>query len=142
MKVLQILKGKGHEVATVPPDAVVLDVVADLKARRIGAVVAVDAAGRIAGILSERDIVHALADHGADLGRLKVSDLMTKDVTTCEPGHDVNHVMREMTRGRFRHVPVVEGGKLVGLVSIGDAVKARIEELEHEREALESYIRG
>ncbi|RDD60562.1 CBS domain-containing protein [Ferruginivarius sediminum] len=142
MKVSQILQTKGRDVATVSPDDAILDVVAQLKARRIGAVVALDGSGHIAGILSERDVVHALAEHGPNLAKLKVADLMTKDVTTCTPSNDVNHVMREMTQGRFRHVPVIENGKLAGLVSIGDAVKARIEELEHEREALQSYIAG
>lgn len=142
MKVSQILQIKGRDVTTVAPEDAVLDVVAQLKSRRIGAVVVLDSSGQIAGILSERDVVHALADHGSDLTRLKVGDLMTKTVTTCTPSQDVNDVMRQMTTGRFRHVPVVEGGKLAGLVSIGDAVKARIEELEHEREALQHYITG
>ena len=140
MKVSQILNNKGRDVATVSSDQAIMDVVTILKTKRIGAVVVVEGDGSIAGILSERDIVHALAEKGADLTRLTVGDLMTREVTTCTPGQDINDVTALMTRGRFRHVPVVENGKLAGLISIGDAVKARIEDLEHEREALQSYI--
>lgn len=142
MKVSRILQAKGGEVATVSPDRPVLEVVAELRARRIGAVVVLDDDGGIAGILSERDVVHALADHGPDLARLTARDLMTTEVTVCDPGHDVPHVMRQMSGGRFRHVPVIDDGRLVGIISIGDVVRARIEELERETEALQHYITG
>jgi len=142
MKVSRILKGKGEEVATVRPERPILEVVAELRNRRIGALVVMADDDSIAGIVSERDIVHAVADHGPDLARLTAGDLMTTEVTVCEPMHDVPYVMRQMTEGRFRHVPVVENGRLVGIISIGDVVRARIEELERETEALQHYIAG
>lgn len=142
MKVSRILHYKGDEVATVSPDRPILEVVTMLKERGIGAVVVVDDNGSIAGILSERDIVHALADRVTDLQDLRAADLMTAQVSICGPDHHVNDVMRQMTAGRFRHVPVVEDGRLVGIISIGDVVRARIEELERETEALQHYIAG
>ena len=142
MKVSRILQAKGNEVATIGPDRPVLEVVAELRERRIGAMVVMENDGSIAGILSERDIVHALAEHGPDLARLTARDLMTADVTVCDPGHDVHHVMRQMSGGRFRHVPVVDGGRLAGIISIGDVVRERIEELEREAGALQHYITG
>ena len=140
MKVHQILQSKGREVASVTGDASVEDAVKELGERRIGALVVVDASGKLEGILSERDVVKAMATHGMGLSGHKVRDLMTAEVQTCKPADDVNSVMARMTAGRFRHVPVLDGGELVGVISIGDAVKARMEELEHEREALEHYI--
>lgn len=142
MKVSRILQAKGSEVATVAPDRPVLEVVAELRERRIGALVVVEPDGRIVGIVSERDVVHALADHGPALEGLTARDLMTADVTICEPGHDVHYVMRQMSGGRFRHVPVVVDDRLAGIISIGDVVRARIDELERETEALQHYITG
>lgn len=142
MKVSRILHFKGGEVITVSPDRPILEVVTLLKERGIGAVVVVGDDGMIAGILSERDIVHALADQATDLARLRAADLMTTQVSICESDHPVNDVMRQMTEGRFRHVPVVDDGRLAGIISIGDVVRARIEELEREREALQHYIAG
>ncbi len=140
MKVHQILQAKGREVASMTGDASVADAVKLLGERRIGALVVVDASGNLEGILSERDVVKAMATHGMDMSGRKVRDLMTSEVQTCKPADDVNSVMARMTAGRFRHVPVLDGGELAGVISIGDAVKARMEELEHEREALEHYI--
>lgn len=142
MKVSRILQFKGNEVTTVSPDRPILDIVTMLREQGIGAVVVVGDDGAIAGILSERDIVHALADRATDLARLRAADLMTARVSICEPDRHVNDVMKLMTEGRFRHVPVVDDGRLVGIISIGDVVRARIEELEREREALQHYIAG
>lgn len=141
MQISKVLQTKGSDVATAQPSTPVLDAAATLKTKGIGAIVVLGGDGRIAGILSERDIVHALADHGGVLNDLTVGDLMTRDVTTCRANQDVNHVMRTMTQHRFRHLPVVDNaGKLIGIISIGDAVKARIEELEYETEALQNII--
>jgi CBS domain-containing protein len=140
MKVHQILQSKGSEVASVAPDTPIDAAVQELESRRIGALVVLDGDARIAGILSERDVVRALATQGMDIAGAPVSDLMTTEVTTCRPDDDVDGVMAVMTRGRFRHVPVVKDGRMIGVISIGDAVKARMEELEHERAALASYI--
>lgn len=142
MKVSRILQHKGGDVATVTPETPVIDIVAQLRERRIGAMVVVDPDGRICGIISERDIVRALAEHGADLLKLATSDLMTRDVSVCSTDTDIDQIMRQMTEGAFRHVPVVEDGRLIGIVSIGDVVKARIRELEQEKSALQHYIAG
>ena len=99
-----------------------------------------DRLDRVAGIVSERDIVHALATHGAPALELEAAEVMTRNVITCDPDDSIDHVMEKMTRGRFRHMPVVRRGELLGLVSIGDVVKARLKETEHETEALRAYI--
>lgn len=140
MNVAGLLKLKGDEVATTQAEVPVLEAAAELKRRGIGAMVVVDEAGAVVGILSERDVVHALADHGGDLGRVKVGDLMTKEVATCPPSASVDKVMQLMTEGRFRHLPVVDDGRLCGIVSIGDVVKSRIDELKRESDQLQSYI--
>lgn len=142
MKVSRILQSKTADVATVGRDRPILEVVALLRQRDIGAVIVSEPDGTIAGILSERDIVRALAERSPDLSPLRAADLMTADVTYCEPRNDINEVMKLMTDGRFRHMPVLEEGRLVGVVSIGDAVRARIDELERETEALQHYIAG
>ena len=142
MKVSRILQHKGNEVATVTPDTSVSDVVKQLRDKRIGAMVVVDSDGNICGIISERDIVRALADHGPDLKALATADLMTSDVSICDQNKNIDDIMRQMTEGNFRHVPVVEDDKLIGIVSIGDVVKARIRELEQEKSDLQHYIAG
>ena len=142
MKVARILQRKSGEIASVDPGRTIPDVVSTLCERDIGAVIVLDQGGRMAGILSERDIVRALDIHGPDLSGLTAGDLMTTEVSHCEPGQDINDVMRSMTEGRFRHMPVLDDDRLVGVISIGDAVRARIEELEREREALQHYIAG
>ena len=143
MLIEHILYGKGHDVATIGPDASVADAVALLRERNIGAVVVVDAESRISGILSERDIVRALVEetvgHTAILER-QVSDLMTREVATCGSRSSVNDLMRVMTDRRIRHVPVVDDGRLNGIVSIGDVVKSRIGELETEAGTLHEYL--
>lgn len=140
MQVGQIVRRKGGDVASVVPETPIAEIAAMLKDRGIGAAVVLDAGGKLAGIVSERDIVHALAAHGGRCAELTAGDLMTTDVQTCKPAHDIHDVMRVMTDKRFRHLPVVDGGRLIGVISIGDAVKSRIEELETERNALESFV--
>lgn len=140
MRVSGVLKSKGSRVVTTRPDATVGEVARTLKAERIGAIVVADESGGVVGILSERDIVRALPEHGAGLLDKPVGELMTREVVTCTPEDDLDHIRREMTGGRFRHVPVVEDGALVGIISIGDVVKNRLEELESEREQLREYI--
>lgn len=140
MKVKDILQMKGSDVSTVSKDRPIMDVVAQLTDQKIGAVVVIDSPGKVIGIVSERDIVRAMGQHGLDIARLTAADLMTSEVKTCSPDESIDAVMTTMTHGRFRHMPVIEKGALAGLVSIGDAVKGRIQDLEHEREALKSYI--
>ena len=142
MLVRHIVSVSGAEVATARPDATIADAAKLLKERNIGALVITTEDGQLAGILSERDLVRGLPDHGADLLALKVKDRMTADVTTCSPDDRVDGIMKLMTDGRFRHLPVVENGKLVGIVSIGDVVKSRLEELESETTTLREYIAG
>ena len=143
MKVREILDAKGQSVVTIRPDATLSTAVHRLALERIGALVVSDDGVRVAGILSERDVVAGLARDGADLlaaGR-RVADLMTRNVTTCGLDDTVKHLMAEMTRRRVRHLPVVEGGRLVGIVSIGDVVKSRLGEVELEATVLrEAYI--
>src|SRR4051812_15285462 len=140
MTVAEILSEKGREVATIEPERTISEALDELARRRIGALVVIEGKGRVAGILSERDIVRALARRGGDLLGDSVASIMTREVVTCGEGETINRVMGRMTRGRFRHVPVVEGGRLAGIVSIGDVVKARIEEVEHEAEEMRTYI--
>ncbi len=142
MLVRHIVSVSGADVATTRPDATIADAAKLLKERNVGALVITTEDGRLAGILSERDLVRGLPDHGADLLALKVKDRMTAEVTTCSPDDRVDAIMKLMTDGRFRHLPVVEEGKLVGIVSIGDVVKSRLEELESETTTLREYIAG
>ncbi len=142
MLVRHIVSVSGAEVATTRPDATIADAAKLLKERNVGALVITTEDGRLAGILSERDLVRGLPEHGADLLALKVKDRMTAEVTTCTPDDRVDGIMKLMTDGRFRHLPVVEGGKLVGIISIGDVVKSRLEELESETTTLREYIAG
>ena len=140
MTVAAILKHKGAQVETVRPTATVQQVCDLLSVRKIGAVVVVGAAGEGIGIVSERDLVGALASHGARGLDTPVADIMTRNVSTCRLTDTSNNLMELMTRGRFRHVPVVEGGRLIGIVSIGDIVKRRIEDSDLERHAMRDYI--
>jgi CBS domain-containing protein len=143
VKVREILEHKGRRVVTIRPDATISTAVHRLGLERIGALVVSEDGGVIAGILSERDIVRALVeDGGAIMGPdRRVADLMTTGVRTCGPDDNIKSVMADMTRHRFRHMPVVENGRLTGLVSIGDVVKSRLEEMELETVVLrEAYI--
>ena len=142
MTVAAILKHKGYDVATVGPADTIEKVVQVLEARRIGAVVVCDPAEQMLGILSERDIVHALAANGVRALEMTAGQLMTRALKTASPRTTVAEAMTMMTAGRFRHLPVVEHGALVGLVSIGDVVKARIMQQETEVDGLRAYVSG
>lgn len=139
MTVAHILQDKGRDIITIEADKSLADVSALLVEKKIGAVLIMEDQA-IAGIVSERDVVRSLAAHGATALDLKAADVMTRQVITCTPADPIADVMAQMTRGRFRHVPVLENGVLVGLISIGDVVKHRIAETEQEAEALRDYI--
>lgn len=141
MRISEILRAKGADVATIPPDATVRRLLALLAERNIGAVVVSADGSAIEGIVSERDIVRRLGEQGAALLDAPVSAIMTTQVRTCAPGDNVDDLRVTMTEHRIRHLPVVRDGRLVGIVSIGDVVKSAIAELETEREQLVDYIR-
>lgn len=140
MTVAAILKHKGSRVETVRPNATVQQVSNLLAENRIGATVVVGAAGEVVGVVSERDLVHAIAKHGGAALNRAVDEIMTRNVETCRLTDTSEALMEQMTRGRFRHLPVVEGGRLIGIISIGDVVKRRIEDSELERRSMHSYI--
>lgn len=140
MNVKAILDEKGHNVFTVKPSDDLAAAASILAKNRIGAVVVTTADGKIAGILSERDIVRAICEEGADVLGQPVSDSMTASVKVCDETHTVHQLMEIMSAGRFRHLPVEKNGRLNGLISIGDVVKKRIEEVEREAEDIRSYI--
>ena len=140
MLVSNLLEGKGTMVVTVTKEATEGDVVADLAHHRVGALVVSPDGVHIQGIVSERDIVKRLSVLHTELLDEPVSAIMSTEVRTCSPDDDVESIMNLMTKHRFRHVPVVEGGRLGGIVSIGDVVKTRMEELEAEQRQLQSYI--
>lgn len=140
MIVKTILEEKGTDVQTVGPDQTLAEAVRLLAERRIGAVVVTRGGNRIAGILSERDIVRILASGGVGALDKPVSSAMTSRVKVCHENNTINEVMEIMTAGRFRHLPVERDGRLAGIVSIGDVVKKRIEEIEHEAEEIRNYI--
>jgi CBS domain-containing protein len=140
MTVRAILDTKGHQVEGIQPGAKLSAAVKVLGERKIGAVLVTNL-GRIEGILSERDIVRVLAERGADVLDEPISNVMTRKVVSCRPSDTVAAIMEMMTVGKFRHLPVVEDGKLVGLISIGDVVKWRVQEYEREQEALREYIK-
>src|SRR5262245_33039016 len=120
MLIAQILAGKGREVVSTRPEATIAEVESMLKARRLGADVVTDTAGDLCGIISERDLARGLADHGAKLLDMRVRQLMTADVVTCSPEDGIGQLMHTMTERRFRHLPVIEDGKMIGIISIGD----------------------
>ena len=142
MKVQDLLSTKGSDVATVEPDATIPTAIERLKQRGIGAMVVSETGSDLAGIISERDVVRGLAAHGDKLLTMRVSDLMTVEVKTCAPDDNINDVMSIMTNSRIRHLPVAVDGKLTGIISIGDVVKHRLEELEEETHSLRDYIVG
>jgi CBS domain-containing protein len=143
MNVMHILKLKGSAaVETVGPEATVARAAAKLSERGIGALVVTLPGGEIAGIISERDIVRALARQPEGCLERPVSALMTANVETCSPADKADSVLERMTEGRFRHMPVVENGRMVGLLSIGDVVKARIGEIEQENAAMAGMLSG
>lgn len=140
MQVQSILNAKGTAVTTVSPDSTVRDLVTLLREHGIGAVVVSGDGSAIEGIVSERDIVRQLTDFGPKFLSVKVREIMTKDVVTCEPTDTVDNCMEFMTGKRIRHLPVAVDGKLTGLVSIGDIVKAKMDEIRTEAESLKQYI--
>jgi CBS domain-containing protein len=131
----------GGDTITIDPNADLAAAVALLASHRIGAVLIQGPGGRLAGILSERDIVRALAEHGAQALALPVGQVMTRNVLTCGEEDSCGSLMERMTEGKFRHLPVVTKGQLVGIISIGDVVKERVDEIERESEAMRDYIR-
>src|SRR5437763_1214996 len=137
-----ILPNKGNWVATIRPDATIAEAVDMLHRERIGAIVVSNDGDGVDGILSERDIVAALAEQGTNLLSRSVDDVMTHDVITCDPGDTVGELMAEMTNRRIRHFPVISEGRLCGIVSIGDLVKNRLDEVEFEAKSLRSFIAG
>ncbi|WP_104483198.1 CBS domain-containing protein [Actinokineospora auranticolor] len=139
MRISDVLRGKGSEVATVAPGIGVDELVAVLAERNVGALVVVDG-GAVVGIVSERDVARGLHEHGAAVLGLRVADVMTSPVLGCAPDDSVDSLAATMTERRIRHLPVLDGGDLVGIVSIGDVVKSHISQLEASRDQLESYI--
>jgi CBS domain-containing protein len=141
MSVRSILDMKGRDVATISAAATLAEAVAHLAEKRIGALVVTDIESSVSGILSERDIMRALAQHKEAALARPVAEFMTQRVVTCTADDTVGELMHRMTAGRFRHLPVIEHGRLSGIVSIGDVVKSRVAEIERESEALRDYIR-
>ncbi|HEY0181762.1 MAG TPA: CBS domain-containing protein [Rhodopila sp.] len=142
MSVAAILKHKGYHVSTVDPDALVTEIVALLSARRIGAVLVMDNTEQMLGIVSERDVVRSLAANGTRTLEMTAGQLMTRAVQVAHPDTTVDQAMQMMTAGRFRHLPVIDHGTLVGLISIGDVVKARIMQQDTVVERLTAYVAG
>ena len=141
MTVRAILDTKGHQVESIQPGAKLSAAVKLLGEKKIGAALVLNVAGQIEGILSERDIVRVLSERGADVLEELVSNVMTRKVVSCRQSDTVSGIMEMMTLGKFRHLPVVEDSKVVGLISIGDIVKWRVQEYEREQEALREYIK-
>lgn len=142
MTIAAILKHKGHDVARVTPTATIAEVVQQLAARRIGAVIVMDAAHQLLGIVSERDIVGSLAEHGSRTLEMTAAQLMTRNLHTATIATTVVQATTMMTEGRFRHLPVMDGNRLLGIVSIGDVVKARLSQQEQEVDSLKAYVAG
>ena len=140
MLVSHILREKGRDVLAISPDATLFEASRVLTLNRIGALLVRDSEGGLSGIVSERDIVRAIAEVGASALALTVGERMTKDVATCEENDTIAEIMETMTRCRFRHMPVIQEGRLAGIVSIGDVVKIRIAETMREAQALKDYI--
>jgi CBS domain-containing protein len=140
MKVREILKGKGSRVVTVAPHSSIHDLARRLRLEGIGAAVVSQDGQRVDGIVSEREIVRSLAEHGTRLLDKPVSDIMLVGVVTCKAEDSVKEVMRRMTLHRARHLPVIENGKLTGIVSIGDVVKSRLDDMELETNVLRDYL--
>jgi CBS domain-containing protein len=140
MRVKTILSSKGDHVTKVASSDTIRTTLLRLKTHNIGALVVSDDGVTVAGIISERDLVRAMVEHGPRLLEMTVAELMTRDVRTCGPEEDIEDVMDSMTHGRFRHMPVLVDGRLAGLISIGDLVKHRMRELVDETKALREYV--
>ena len=141
MTIKSILADKGHEVTTIGPDERMAQLVARLGEKRIGALPVVEN-GQVLGIVSERDVIYCLRDHGAEVLDWPVSRAMTSPAVTVDPSTQVLSALAMMTKRRIRHLPVVSGGELIGIVSIGDLVKYRMERIEEEAEAMRAYIQS
>jgi CBS domain-containing protein len=142
MYVADILKAKGTRVVTISPDASIELVAQRLRMERIGALIVSETGATVDGIISERDVAHGLAEHRAEVLSRTAADLMTKAIVTCLPTDMIAHVAKTMTDRRIRHMPVTQGGKLVGIISIGDVVKLRLDELQLEANVMRNYISG
>lgn len=142
MRISDLLRRKGTLVVSVRPEQSVSELIGLLAEHGVGALVVSSDTTTVEGIVSERDVVRRLQEHGADLLGSPVRDIMTAQVHSCPPDTELDDLMRVMTEGRFRHVPVVDSGRLVGIVSIGDVVKHKIDELQSERDQLTAYITG
>jgi CBS domain-containing protein len=140
VNIAQLLKAKGRAVTTARPDVKLLDIVTSLASKRIGAIVIVGEKGELAGIISERDVIQALAKSSEAVLEDSVSKHMTREVVTCQESTTIDEMMELMTQGRFRHVPVIEDGALIGIISIGDVVKNHIAEVEMEVTAMRGYF--
>jgi CBS domain-containing protein len=140
MKLAELIKGKQKEIVKIRASSTIAEAAATITQHKIGALLVNDEGGSILGILSERDIVRGMGQHGADLHDVLVSELMTVNLIRCAPGDTVNEAMAMMTDRRIRHLPVFEDEQLVGFISIGDLVKCRMMEVQSEAEALRQYI--
>ena len=140
MTVKLILSSKSRDVATIEPTASLEAAITQLAQRRIGALVVLGPERRVVGILSERDIVRVLAEQGPSVLTAPIAQVMTRKVSTCSESDTVSGIMEQMTAGKFRHVPVIDHERLIGIISIGDVVKHRLGEMERESEALRDYI--
>ena len=140
MNVSQLLQTKGTDVFTSGVDTTINEIVETLGEKKIGAVVVTDDGGAVQGIVSERDVVRGLRQYGPEILKEPVSKLMTRNVITCGLDDKVDRLMQQMTEHRIRHLPVIDDGALAGLISIGDAVKFRVDELENETNMLREYI--
>jgi CBS domain-containing protein len=140
MHVAAVIKRKGSDVVTIASDRTIAEAVNVLAERRIGALLVMDGNDAVGGIISERDIVGALSRSGADVLTQKVGDVMTTDVRSCSCHDTIAEIMNVMTQGRVRHLPVIDDGKVVGMISIGDVVKQRLDDAELEVESLRGYV--
>ena len=140
MKLAEVLRGKSQDIFRIKAGGSIAEAATALTEMKIGALLVEDDGGNIVGILSERDIVGGMGQHGADLHDVRVSELMTRDIIRCSPADTVNEAMAMMTDRRIRHLPVFDGDQLVGFISIGDLVKCRITEVQAEAEAMRAYI--
>ena len=140
MNVQAMLAHKGGRVVTTRPDATISTAIRMLKLEGIGALAVSLDGEHLQGIISERDIVRSLVTHGAELLQMRVAEIMTPSVKTCTPQDNIKHVMSEMTRSRIRHLPVMQDGKLCGMISVGDVVKNRLDDLQTEANVLRDYI--
>lgn len=142
MYVTDILEKKSRNVISTSPDQMIFDAAKMLHANRIGAVLALDDEGAVAGIISERDIIRGVAQYGPAVFGMQVRDLMTREVLSCSPSDSISQIMAVMTEHRIRHLPVVAENMLIGIISIGDVVKERLEEAAYEMESLKAYVAG